>query len=48
MLLFMLLFNRTYVTPLFTETLGRVMLVTALIMMTLGWLAIRRIIDIKV
>jgi tight adherence protein B len=48
MLLFMLLFNRVYVRPLFTETLGRAMLIVALTMMVLGWLAIRRIIDIKV
>jgi tight adherence protein B len=48
MLLFMVLFNRDYVTPLFAETLGRVMLFTALVMMVLGWAAIRRIIDIKV
>jgi tight adherence protein B len=48
MLLFMLLFNRVYVTPLFTETLGRAMLIVALTMMVLGWIAIRRIIDIKV
>jgi tight adherence protein B len=48
MLLFMLLFNRSYVTPLFTETLGRGMLIVALMMMILGWVAIRKIIDIKV
>jgi tight adherence protein B len=48
MLMFMVLFNRAYVTPLFTETLGRAMLITAMIMMVLGWAAIRRIIDIKV
>jgi tight adherence protein B len=48
MLLFMVLFNRKYVTPLFTEPLGRVMLGVALVMMLMGWGAIRRIIDIKV
>jgi tight adherence protein B len=48
MLLFMVLFNRAYVSPLFTETLGRVMLMIALVMMTFGWLAIKKIIDIKV
>jgi tight adherence protein B len=48
MLLFMLLFNREYVTPLFTETLGRGMLITALVMIVFGWLAIRRIINIRV
>jgi len=48
MLLYMLLFNRRYVTPLFTETLGRGMLIAALIMIVIGWMAIRRIIDIKV
>ena len=48
MLLFMVFFNRTYVTPLFTETLGRAMLMLSLVMMLLGWAAIRKIIDIKV
>ena len=48
MLLFMLLFNRDYVRPLFTETLGRGMLIVALGMMVLGWVFIRRIINIKV
>ena len=48
MLVFMLFFNRSYVKPLFTETLGRGMLITALMLMVLGWVAIRRIIDIKV
>ena len=48
LLLYMLLFNRTYVRPLFTETLGRGMLIVALFMILLGWMAIRRIIDIKV
>jgi tight adherence protein B len=48
MLLFMLLFNRSYVKPLFTESLGRGMLIVALVMISAGWLAIRRIINIKV
>jgi tight adherence protein B len=48
MLLFMTFFNRTYVMPLFTETLGRAMLLVALVMMLLGAAAIRKIIDIKV
>ena len=48
MLMFMLLFNRAYVTPLFTETLGRGMLIAALVMMVFGWIAIRRIINIRV
>jgi tight adherence protein B len=48
MLLFMLFFNRTYVKPLFTESLGRAMLIVALVMIGAGWLAIRRIINIKV
>jgi tight adherence protein B len=48
MLLYMLLFNRDYVKPLFTETLGKGMLIVALFMIFLGWMAIRRIINIKV
>jgi len=48
MLLYMLLFNRHYVKPLFTETLGRAMLIVALVMIMAGWFLIRRIIDIKV
>jgi len=48
MLIVLVLINREYITPLFTEPLGRVMLITCMAMIGLGWLAIRRIIDIKV
>jgi tight adherence protein B len=48
MLGFMILANRDYVRPLFTETLGRAMLITAILMIGLGWVAIRKVIDIKV
>jgi tight adherence protein B len=48
MLLFMVLFNRDYVRPLFTETLGQGMLIVALVMIAFGWIIIRRIINIKV
>jgi tight adherence protein B len=48
MLLYMLLFNRHYVRPLFIETLGRVLLIMSLTMIFAGWFFIRRIINIKV
>jgi tight adherence protein B len=37
-----------YMTPLFTETLGRVMLLSAVVMQTIGVLIIGRILNIEV
>jgi len=42
------LLNPDYIAPLFEETLGRVMLVTAAVMVVTGSLVIKRIVDIKV
>ena len=40
--------NPEFMQPLFTETLGRILLGTGLVMMFIGFTAIRRITDIKV
>ena len=42
------LLNREYIEPLFVETLGRVMLIVAAVMVTMGSLVIKKIVDIKV
>ena len=42
------LVNKTYEKPLFTDPLGIKMIYAGLIMMVIGILAIRKIIDIKV
>ena len=40
--------NPGYLTPLFTEPLGRMAIVVGIIMEIIGYLVIRRIVDIKV
>jgi len=43
----MFLINPEYMSPLVTEPLGRMLLLTGLTMMTVGFLIIRRMVDIK-
>ncbi|MEX2532294.1 MAG: type II secretion system F family protein [Gemmatimonadota bacterium] len=45
--LFLYLVNPDYMAPLFTEPTGRIMIAGALISMTLGFIFIRRIVDIE-
>ena len=40
--------NPAFMQPLFTETIGRVLIAVGAVMMTIGFLAIRKITDIKV
>ena len=40
--------NPSFMEPLFTETLGQILLATGGIMMAIGFFAIRKITDIKV
>ncbi len=40
--------NPSFMQPLFTETLGRIMLGVGAVMMTIGFFAIQKIVDIKV
>ena len=40
--------NPAFMQPLFTETIGRILMVVGAVMMTIGFLAIRKITDIKV
>jgi tight adherence protein B len=48
LLALMSLINPAYVSPLFTDTMGRVMLLGAGLMVVAGSLLIKRIVDIKV
>lgn len=45
--LFLYMVNPDYMEPLFTEPAGRVMIAVALLMMLMGYFAIRRIVDIE-
>ncbi|HEY8656425.1 MAG TPA: type II secretion system F family protein, partial [Candidatus Limnocylindria bacterium] len=40
--------NPAFMQPLFTETIGRILIAVGAVMMTIGFLAIRKITDIKV
>jgi len=42
------LINPTYMDPLYTTTIGRILLVISAVMITAGSLVIKRIVDIKV
>jgi len=40
--------NPAFMEPLFTQTIGRILIVVGAVMMTIGFLAIRKITDIRV
>jgi tight adherence protein B len=48
LLIIITLLNPTYISPLYSQTGGRVLLIVAAVMVTSGSLVIRRIINIKV